>query len=153
MPTCERLDHCETGESCDYPRPFRKMTNKRTRNNELMNNTALSCTITGPVEIHQYKTVPRHTQRTTALPSERSGGCSRIIEEREVSCSWQHLRKTCSSRLRRSKHCSHDNLQQDLADRKMANPVRPVLGHHTFQERQPAAVPELPNDKPHQPPK
>ena len=26
----------------------------------------------------------------------------------------------------------------------------PVLSHHTFQERQHAAVPELPNNKPHQ---
>ena len=32
-------------------------------------------------------------------------------------------------------------------------PVDPVLSHHTSQERQPAAVPELPNDQPHQPPK
>ena len=29
----------------------------------------------------------------------------------------------------------------------------PVLSHHTSQERQPAAVPELPNNKPHQSPK
>ena len=32
----------------------------------------------------------------------------------------------------------------------MANPVDPVLSHHTSQERQPAAVPELPNNQPHQ---
>ena len=47
-------------------------------------------------------------------------------------------------------HRSHDNLQQDLADRRMAKPRDPVLTHHTSQERQPAAVPELPNDHPHQ---
>ena len=35
----------------------------------------------------------------------------------------------------------------------MANPVDPVLIHHTWQERRPAAVPKLPNDEPHQPPK
>ena len=35
----------------------------------------------------------------------------------------------------------------------MANPVDPVLSHHTSQARQPTAVPELPNDQPHQPPK
>ena len=35
----------------------------------------------------------------------------------------------------------------------MANPLDPVLGHHTSKERQPAAVPELPNDQPQQPPK
>ena len=29
----------------------------------------------------------------------------------------------------------------------------PVIGHHTSQERQPAAVPELLNNKPHQSPK
>ena len=46
-----------------------------------------------------------------------------------------------------------DNLQQDLADRGMANPLDAVLGHHISQERQPAAVPELPNNKPHQSPK
>ena len=45
------------------------------------------------------------------------------------------------------------NLQQDLADRRMANPLDTVLGHHTHQERRPAAVPELPNNQPHQSPK
>ena len=45
------------------------------------------------------------------------------------------------------------NLQQDLADWRMANPVDPVLSHHTSEERQPAAVPELPNDQPQQSPK
>ena len=49
--------------------------------------------------------------------------------------------------------CSHDNLRQDLADRRIANPVHPVLGHYTSQERQPAAVSGLPNEQPHQPPK
>ena len=35
----------------------------------------------------------------------------------------------------------------------MANPVDPVLSHHSSQERQPAAVSELSNDQPHQTPK
>ena len=35
----------------------------------------------------------------------------------------------------------------------MANPVDPVLGHRISQERQLAAVPELPNGQPHQPSK
>ena len=59
----------------------------------------------------------------------------------------------CPSRWRGCNHRSHDNLQQDLADRRMANPMDPVLSHHNSQERQPAAVPELPNHKPHQSPK
>ena len=43
--------------------------------------------------------------------------------------------------------------KKDLADRRMANPMDPVLSHHTSQERQPAAVPDLLNNKPHQSPK
>ena len=35
----------------------------------------------------------------------------------------------------------------------MANTVDPVLSHHTCQERELAAVPELPNYQPHQSPK
>ena len=34
----------------------------------------------------------------------------------------------------------------------MANRMDPVLSHHTSQERKPAAVSELPNNKPHQSP-
>ena len=56
----------------------------------------------------------------------------------------QHPSRTGPSRWRGCNHCSHDNLQQDLADRRMANPVDPVHSHHTSQERQPAAVPDLP---------
>ena len=48
---------------------------------------------------------------------------------------------------------SHNNLQQDLADRRMANPMDSDLSHYTTQERQPAAVPELPNNQPQQSPK
>ena len=40
-----------------------------------------------------------------------------------------------------------------FADRRMANPMDPVPSHHTSQERQPEAVPELLNNKPHQSPK
>ena len=47
-------------------------------------------------------------------------------------------------------HCCHDNLQLNLADWRLANPMDPVLSHHTSQERQPAAVPELLNNQPHQ---
>ena len=86
-------------------------------------------------------------------PSQRSGGCSTIIEERELSWSRQHPSRTDPNRWRGCNHRSHDNLQQDLADRRMANPMDPVLSHHTSQERQPAAVPELPNNKPHKSPK
>ena len=59
------------------------------------------------------------------------GGCGTIIEEREVSWSRQHPSRTGQSRCRGCNHRSHDNLQQDLADRRMANPMDPVLSHHT----------------------
>ena len=35
----------------------------------------------------------------------------------------------------------------------MANLMDRVLSHHTSKERQPAAMPELPNNQPHQLPK
>ena len=38
-------------------------------------------------------------------------------------------------------------------DRTITDPVDPVLGHHLFQENQPAPMPELPKEQPHQPPK
>ena len=76
-----------------------------------------------------------------------------IIEAREISWSQQHPSRTGPSRWRGCNHRCHDNLQQGLGDGRMANPKDPVLGHHTSQERQPAAVPKLPNDQPHQPPK
>ena len=116
-------------------------------------NTALSCTVTRLMEIHQYWTVPRQTQRMTTPSFARSGGCSTITEEREVSLSRQHPSRTGPSRWRGCNHCSRDILQQDLADRRMANPMDPVLSHHTSQELRPAAVQELPNNKPHQSPK
>ena len=40
-----------------------------------------------------------------------------------------------------------------LSAKSCCNPMDPVLSHHTSQERQPAAMPELPNNKPHQSPK
>ena len=68
------------------------------------------------------------------------------LKKREISWSRQHPGRTVPSRRRGRNHHFHDNLQQDLADRRMANTVDPVLSHHNFHERQPAAVPELPND-------
>ena len=47
---------------------------------------------------------------------------STFIEERKVSWSRQHPSRTGPCRWRGCNHRSHDNLQQDLADRKMANP-------------------------------
>ena len=89
----------------------------------------------------------RQTQRIPLHPSQRSRGCSSIIEEKEVSLSWWLPSRTGPIRLRRCNHHSHDDLQQDLADRRVANPMDPVLVDYTSLERQ------LPNTQPHQPPK
>ena len=56
------------------------------------------------------------------------------LRKREVSWSQQHPSRTGPSRWRGCNHCSHYNLQQDLADRRMANPKDPVLSHQTYQE-------------------
>ena len=47
---------------------------------------------------------------------------------------------------------TYNNLQQDLANRRMAHPMDSVTDHHTSQERQPKDVPKLQNNQPHQPP-
>ena len=75
------------------------------------------------------------------------------MKEMEVNWSRQHPSRTDPSWWRGCNHRSHDNLRQDLADRRMANPMDPVVSRHTSQEKKPAAVPELPNNKPHQSPK
>ena len=67
-------------------------------------------------------------------PSQRLGGCSTIIEEREVGWSRQHPSKTGPSRWRGCNHRSHDNPQQHLADRRIANPMDPVLKHHISEK-------------------
>ena len=88
------------------------------------------------MEIHQYWTAPRQTHRMTT-PS--------FAEKWRLL--YNHWRKgnsagvdnipaeECPSRWRGCNHRSHDNLQQDLADRRMANPMDPVLNHHTSQEK------------------
>ena len=91
--------------------------------------------------------LPNDQSHQPPHPSQRSGGCSTFIEEREVSWSPQHPSRTGPSRW---KGCNHRSTE---FDRRMANPMDPVLSHHTSQEKQPAAVPELPNDQPHQSPK
>ena len=116
-------------------------------------NTALRCTTTRPMEIYRYWTVPRQTQRMTTPSFAEKWRLQYTHWRREVSWSRQHPGRTGPSRWRGYNHRSHDNLQQDLADRRMANPMDPVLSHHTSQERQPAAMPELPNNEPHQSPK
>ena len=73
-------------------------------------------------------------------PSKRSGGCSTITEEREDNWSRQHPSRIGPSRWRGCNQRSHGNLQQDLADRRLAKPMDPVLSHHTSQERQPAGI-------------
>ena len=52
----------------------KKKKNASQRNETDGQNTAMSCTITKPFEIHQYWTVPRQTQMMTTHPSQKSGG-------------------------------------------------------------------------------
>ena len=70
-----------------------------------------------------------------AHPSQRSWGCSTIIEEREVSYNRHHPSRTGPTRWRECNHRSHDNLRQDLEDRRVANPMDPVLSHCTSHKK------------------
>ena len=76
-----------------------------------------------------------------------------LRREVEAAAQSQHPSRTGPSRWRGCNHHSYNNLQQDLADRRMANPMDSFLSLHTSQERQRAAVKELPNDQPHQSPR
>ena len=90
----------------------------------------------------------------------------RPILRREVEAAVQSLKKVKSARV--------DNIPAELVQAVGENVMTaltticnkiwqtgewptpwtpPVLSHHTSQEKQPAAVPELPNSKPHQSPK
>ena len=63
------------------------------------------------------------------------------ILRKEVEAAVQSLKKGKSAgvdnipaklvKWRGRNHRSHDNLQKDLADRRMANPMDPVFSHHT----------------------
>ena len=79
---------------------------------------------------------PRHTEDDHPHPSQRNGGCSTIIEDREISWNRQHPSRTGPGRWRGCNHRSHDNLQQDLADRRMANPMDPLPKKGNLQQCQ-----------------
>ena len=61
--------------------------------------------------------------------------------------------------LKKGKSAGVDNIPAELVHaggedvKRMANPMDPVLSHHISKERQPAAMPDLLNNKPHQSPK
>ena len=76
-------------------------------------------------------------------PSKRSGSCSATIEERDnippelVQADGEDVITTLMTICNKIWN-------------GMANPMDPVLSHHTSQERQPAAVSDLSNNQPHQ---
>ena len=149
IPTRERFDHSKTRESYYCPRSFRRMSHRRTKrywtDGAVQSQGQWRCIRT---ELSQ----DRHRGRPPH-PLRRNGGHSTIIKEREViSCSWK-IPAELAKQWRACNRPYHDNLQQVLADRRMANPVDQVLSNHTSQERQPVAAPELPNNQPNQSPK
>ena len=83
--------------------------------------------------------LPVQVQRTCPCPEEREDGWNR-----------QHPSRTGPNWWRGCHQRSPDNPQYDLANWRMANSVDSFLSHHTSEERQPASVPELPNDQPYQ---
>ena len=72
-----------------------------------------------------------------------------VLKLQSASDSWQQtIIPICSAST--TQNCQQQGIKQrqDLADRRMANPTDPVLGHYTPQKQQPAAVPELLNNQP-----
>ena len=118
----------------------------------------LSCTVTRPVEVHQYWTPPRQKQRTTTTSFAKKWRLQYIHWRKRSQLELTTFQQNLPMQVESHNNLQHDladrrlanNLQHDLADRRMANPLDPVLGnHHITQERQPAAVSDLPNDQSH----
>ena len=108
--------------------------------------TQCSRKMTGHSELNCPQT---DTEDDHPIPSQRGGGCSTITEEGKsarVENISAKLVQACAEEV-----ITALKLQQDLADKRMANPLNPVLGSHTSQERQPAAVSKLLNSQPQQP--
>ena len=135
MPVRERLDHSETREATTIQDRLGKCL-KRTRDTEPMDRILL-WTVQSQ---GQWKSIntdlsPGRHRGRPPHPSQRNGGCSTIIDEREVSRRWQHPSRTGTSKWRGCNHHSHKNLQQDLEDRRMSNHVDPVLSPYTLRKK------------------
>ena len=120
MPTRERLDHCETRESHYCPKSFRKTPHRRMTDTEPILLWAVQ--LQGPWRSISTELSQDPHRGQPPPPLQRSVGCSTTTEEWEVSWSRQHPSRTGQSRWTGWNHRSHDNLQQDLADRWTATP-------------------------------
>ena len=90
----ERFDHCETRESYYCSRSFKKMFH-RTKDTEPMDRILLWA-VESQSQLRSFSTElssERHRE-WPPHPSQRSGGSSTIIEEREISWSRQHPSRT-----------------------------------------------------------
>ena len=54
---------------------------------------------------------------------------------------------------RANQHLAHTDMQQNMADWRMAHLMDKVTSDSAAKERKPATVPKLPHHQPHQPPK
>ena len=105
------------------------------------------------MEILQYWTVPSQAQRTTTPSFAKKWRVkynywrksSQLVLTISQQNGFKQVEKQKSLLFRQSTTRS--------VGMKITNPVDPVLQHHTSQERQPAAVPELPNNQLRQPSK
>ena len=97
------------------------------------------------MEIHQYWTVPILSQRMTTPSFAKKWRLQYNRWRKESLLKLTTSQQNWSKKMDVTRECInsvlghlfHDNLQQDLADGRMANPENPVLSHHTSQERQP----------------
>ena len=102
------LTTCETRESYYYPRLLGKMPQGWTWDTKPMDKIVLW----GVQSQDQWRSIStelspdRHRGRRSH-PSQRSGSCSTITEEREVNWSRQHPGRTGPSRWRGCNHRSH----------------------------------------------
>ena len=154
--TRERFDYCENRES--YYSTIQDCLGKYlTQEREILNRWTEYCS-----ELYNCKT-SRDSSVLNCPQTDTED--DHLILHKEVEAAVQSLRKGKSARIENiplpAELIQAGGEAAITALLKICNriwqtgerPLDPVLGHHTSQERQPAAVPELSNNQPNQPSK
>ena len=124
MPTREILDHCETRESYYCPRSFRKMPNRKTTDAEPMDRILLWAAVQSRGQWRSISTeLSPDTQGMTTPSFAKKWRLQYNYWRKGNQMDSTTSQKKGPSRWRGCNHRSHDNLKQDLADRRVANPL------------------------------
>ena len=148
LPACERTDKLETRENCYHPGQSMEIEQ------DILKRWTEYCSdfvCTHNNRRSQGARCPSTNQQwQLPYPAGRSWSRNKITEERQVGRRGQNSTGAGPGRRRGyDRHVTH-HLQQDLADRKVANTLDSVPDHHSPKERKPTTMPKLPYHQPDQ---